>query len=168
MERYIKSITALNDLTLRFRTVNQNEIDRYAESDIFWSANKSKPSLRCVSKGNIYQFEKREPKWRISKQWKRIACWVFLRVPSVTPLKGRKVYQYAREIQSRSGMAADNTHRTISWHKGNSKVNGEDDKQVNIHMYSIASRKIRWLFFWNKDSTSKVAPKNYFLWIHDE
>lgn len=57
MERYIKSITALNELTLRLRTVNQNEIDRYAESDIFWSANKSKPSSRCVSKGNIYQFE---------------------------------------------------------------------------------------------------------------
>lgn len=57
MERYIKSITALNELTLRLRTVNQNEIDRYAESDIFWSANKSKPSSRCVSKGNIYQFK---------------------------------------------------------------------------------------------------------------
>lgn len=57
MERYIKSITALNELTLRLRSVNQNEIDRYAESDIFWSANKSKSSSRRVSKGNIYQFE---------------------------------------------------------------------------------------------------------------
>lgn len=57
MERYIKSITALNELTLRLRNANQNEIDRYAESDIFWSANKSKQSSRRVSKGNIYQFE---------------------------------------------------------------------------------------------------------------
>ena len=57
MERYIKSITALNELTLRLRNANQNEIDRYAESDIFWSANKSKQSSRRVSKGNIYQIE---------------------------------------------------------------------------------------------------------------
>ena len=57
MEKYIKSITALNDLTLQLRNANQNEIDRYAESDIFWSVNKSKPSSRRVSKGNIYQFE---------------------------------------------------------------------------------------------------------------
>lgn len=57
MERYIKSITALNELTLHLRNVNQNEIDRYSESDIFWSANKNKPSARRVSKGNIYQFE---------------------------------------------------------------------------------------------------------------
>lgn len=57
MEKYIKSITALNELTLRLRNANQNEIDRYAESDIFWSANKSNKSNRHVSKGNIYQFE---------------------------------------------------------------------------------------------------------------
>ncbi len=55
MEKYIKSITALNELTLQ--NPNRNEIDRYAESDIFWSANKSKPSKRQVSKGSIYQFE---------------------------------------------------------------------------------------------------------------
>lgn len=57
MEKYIKSITALNELTLRLRNANQTEIDRYAESDIFWAANKNSKSPRRVYKGNIYQFE---------------------------------------------------------------------------------------------------------------
>ena len=57
MEKYIKSITALNDLALQLKSSNQNELDRFAESDIFWSVNKSKPSSRNVSKGTIYQFE---------------------------------------------------------------------------------------------------------------
>ena len=57
MEKYIKSITALNDLALQLKSSNQNELDRFAESDIFWSVNKSKPSSRNVSKRTIYQFE---------------------------------------------------------------------------------------------------------------
>lgn len=56
MKKYIKSITALNDLTLGNK--NSGEIDRYAESDIFWATNKNKQLLnRKVKKGNIYQFE---------------------------------------------------------------------------------------------------------------
>lgn len=35
MEKYIKSITALNDLALQLKSSNQNELDRFAESDIF-------------------------------------------------------------------------------------------------------------------------------------
>lgn len=59
MEKYIKSVTALNDLTLS--TVAQkgtDEVDRYAESDIFWAKNKEKKLLNNkIKKGNIYQFE---------------------------------------------------------------------------------------------------------------
>lgn len=56
MEKYIKSITALNDLTLSKK--NADEVNRYAESDIFWATNKNKPLLsRQVKKGNVYQFE---------------------------------------------------------------------------------------------------------------
>lgn len=56
MEKYIKSVTALNTLTLS--NSHKEEIDRYAESDIFWAANKNKPiPHRKVKKGNIYQFE---------------------------------------------------------------------------------------------------------------
>ena len=56
MKKYIKSITALNKLTLS--TKNSDEIDRYAESDIFWAANKKKTvQNRFVKKGDIYQFE---------------------------------------------------------------------------------------------------------------
>lgn len=56
MEKYIKSITALNTLSLT--NTNKGEIDRYAESDIFWATNKNKQLLhRQVKKGNIYQFE---------------------------------------------------------------------------------------------------------------
>lgn len=56
MEKYIKSITALNTLTLS--NSNKSEVDRYAESDIFWAANKNKALLkRKVKKGNVYQFE---------------------------------------------------------------------------------------------------------------
>lgn len=59
MEKYIKSMTALNTLTLS--TVSEkgtDEVNRYAESDIFWAANKGKSLLnRNVKKGNIYQFE---------------------------------------------------------------------------------------------------------------
>ena len=56
MKKYIKSLTALNTLTLN--NPNQDEINRYAESDLFWAANKNKPiPNRQVRKGNIYQFE---------------------------------------------------------------------------------------------------------------
>lgn len=56
MEKYIKSITALNSLTLS--TGNKDEVDRYAESDIFWAVNKCNRLLnRQVKRGNIYQFE---------------------------------------------------------------------------------------------------------------
>lgn len=58
MEKYIKSITALNSLSLSTCIKDKREIDRYAESDIFWATNKNKPLLhRHVKKGNIYQFE---------------------------------------------------------------------------------------------------------------
>ena len=40
MKKYIKSLTALNTLTLN--NPNQDEINRYAESDLFWAANKNK------------------------------------------------------------------------------------------------------------------------------
>ena len=57
MEKYIKSLNALNELTLSAKT-NKSEIDRFAESDIFWAANKNKPILnRKIKKGNVYQFE---------------------------------------------------------------------------------------------------------------
>lgn len=56
MNKYIKSISALNDLTLTIK--NQSEIDRYAESDIFWAASRKRASPnRPVKKGEIYQFE---------------------------------------------------------------------------------------------------------------
>lgn len=59
MEKYIKSITALNKLTLSVMSGNnKTEVDRYAESDIFWATNKCSPLLnRQVKRGNIYQFE---------------------------------------------------------------------------------------------------------------
>lgn len=56
MEKYIKSITALNNATLNNK--NSDDIERCAESDIFWAQNKNKPLLeRKIKKGNIYQFE---------------------------------------------------------------------------------------------------------------
>ena len=56
MEKYIKSLSALNNLTLTNK--NSEEIDRYAESDLFWAANKNKPlPHRIVKKGTVYQFE---------------------------------------------------------------------------------------------------------------
>ncbi|MDO5398552.1 MAG: hypothetical protein Q4G33_11560 [bacterium] len=56
MKKYIKSITELNNLTLSNQNID--EIERYAESDIFWATNKNKQLLnRIVKKGNIYQFE---------------------------------------------------------------------------------------------------------------
>ena len=56
MEKYIRSITALNNATLNNK--NADDIERCAESDIFWAQNKNKPLLeRKIKKGNIYQFE---------------------------------------------------------------------------------------------------------------
>ena len=56
MEKYIKSITALNQATLNNQ--NTDDIERCAESDIFWAQTKNKPLLnRIIKKGNIYQFE---------------------------------------------------------------------------------------------------------------
>ena len=56
MEKYIKSITELNQATLNNKNID--DIERCAESDIFWAQNKNKPLLnRIIKKGNIYQFE---------------------------------------------------------------------------------------------------------------
>lgn len=61
MEKYIRSVTALNELTLSTISTSKkgtDEVDRYAESDIFWAANKRKSLLnRAIKKGNVYQFE---------------------------------------------------------------------------------------------------------------
>lgn len=56
MEKYIKAITALNYATLS--NPNIDDIERCAESDIFWAQNKNKNLIpRTVKKGSIYQFE---------------------------------------------------------------------------------------------------------------
>nr|MBQ4319073.1 hypothetical protein [Clostridia bacterium] len=56
MEKYVKSITALNNAALSNN--NMDDIERGAESDIFWAQNKNKPLInRSVKKGEIYQFE---------------------------------------------------------------------------------------------------------------
>lgn len=56
MKKYIQSISALNELTLSL--VPSDEVERYAEADIFWARNKTKALLnRKIIKGNIYQFE---------------------------------------------------------------------------------------------------------------
>ena len=56
MQKYIQSITALNNVTLNNQ--NSDEIDRYAESDLFWAAAKGKKLLnRTIKKGSVYQFE---------------------------------------------------------------------------------------------------------------
>lgn len=56
VEKYIKSINALNELTLSVK--NPGEIDRYAESDIFWAASRKRNvQNRRVRKGEVYQFE---------------------------------------------------------------------------------------------------------------
>ena len=55
MKKYIESITKLNQLTLESKP---DEIDRYAESDIYWSQNKSGEFVnRKIKKGHIFQFE---------------------------------------------------------------------------------------------------------------
>lgn len=56
MKKYIQSITALNNATLN--NDSPDDIERCAESDIFWARNKNKRLLdRKIKKGNIYQFE---------------------------------------------------------------------------------------------------------------
>lgn len=55
MEKYIKALTALNNVALKS---NSDELDRFAESDVHWANNKNKTiPTRKVKKGNIYQFE---------------------------------------------------------------------------------------------------------------
>jgi len=55
MQRYIKSISAMNELAL---STQDKEVERFSESDIFWAANKKKPlQSRHVRKGCVYQFE---------------------------------------------------------------------------------------------------------------
>jgi signal peptidase I len=55
MKKYIKAITELNNLTL---TATEDEVNRYSESDIYWTKNKSAPYVnRKIRKGDIYQFE---------------------------------------------------------------------------------------------------------------
>ena len=56
MEKYIKSITALNNAALSNN--NMDDLERCAESDIFWAQNKNRKLIdRIVKKGNNYQFE---------------------------------------------------------------------------------------------------------------
>lgn len=56
MEKYIQSITAMNNLTVSLG--NQQEIERYAESDRFWASNKQCPlPNRSPKKGYVYQIE---------------------------------------------------------------------------------------------------------------
>lgn len=56
MKKYIKSISALNELTLSLK--DPSEAERYAESDLFWAASKRKSIPdRTVKKGEVYQFE---------------------------------------------------------------------------------------------------------------
>lgn len=56
MEKYIKAISALNNATLS--NPNKDDIERCAESDIFWAQNKNKKLIdRKPRKGSIYQFE---------------------------------------------------------------------------------------------------------------
>ena len=56
MKKYIKSISALNEVALSPKY--QNEVERFAESDIFWASRKQKPTQnRTIKKGEIYQFE---------------------------------------------------------------------------------------------------------------
>lgn len=62
MEKYVKSVSAMNDLTIALNKNHRDEIARYAESDIFWTKNKQAITSRAVSsrivkKGQIYQFE---------------------------------------------------------------------------------------------------------------
>lgn len=59
MKKYIQSISALNELTLSLdKSGHQKEIERYAESDIFWARSKQRHlQNRCIRKGEIYQFE---------------------------------------------------------------------------------------------------------------
>ncbi len=55
MKKYIESISQLNRLTLN---TAKDEVDRYAESDIFWSKNKNGKFVnRKIKKGDIFQFE---------------------------------------------------------------------------------------------------------------
>lgn len=56
MKKYVKAITNLNQLTLKNK--NQDDIERYSESDIYWAANRDKPTkIRNIKKGTVYQFE---------------------------------------------------------------------------------------------------------------
>ena len=55
MKKYIKSISELNKLTL---VSKDDEISRYAESDIHWATNKCSSFVnRKIAKGDIFQFE---------------------------------------------------------------------------------------------------------------
>lgn len=56
MKKYIKSITELNNLALSSKNIQ--DIERCAESDIFWAHNKQKVlPTRKVKRGEVYQFE---------------------------------------------------------------------------------------------------------------
>lgn len=55
MKKYIESISRLNTVAL---SATDDEIDRCAEADIFWSQHKEgNTNIRSVRKGGIYQFE---------------------------------------------------------------------------------------------------------------
>lgn len=55
MKKYIEAISRLNDITL---SASNDEINRYSESDIFWTKHKGGASPRNnIHKGEIYQFE---------------------------------------------------------------------------------------------------------------
>ncbi len=55
MKKYIESISKLNSTAL---SASEDEIDRYAEADIFWTQHKDgSASFRNITKGDIFQFE---------------------------------------------------------------------------------------------------------------
>lgn len=56
MKKYIESLSRMNSIALS--SCNNDEIDRYSESDIFWSPHKNgNTTFNHISKGEIYQFE---------------------------------------------------------------------------------------------------------------
>ncbi len=56
MKKYLKAISAMNDLVLQ--GAKPDEVERFSESDLFWATKKNIPMInRNPRKGQIYQFE---------------------------------------------------------------------------------------------------------------
>lgn len=54
-QKYLDSINNMNKIA---KSVNEDELNRISESDIFWAKNKNDTFInRTIKKGNIYQFE---------------------------------------------------------------------------------------------------------------